>query len=115
MNADELRGGLGRLAIILAVLVALCLLAAAGFALAGAPARAALSAGTGVVGIFLVVFGIGASMKASPLHAHRASQRGNEVMSPVDAQRDAERLAMGLFVLGILLSLVALLVRGSSV
>jgi hypothetical protein len=107
LSQDELRAGIARLALVLGGLVVAALVLSLLFGLGGRSASDALAAGIGIVGVVLVVVGLGASFKASPLSTTRTPGGGRERASS-DARRDAERLAFGLFALGIVFSLVAL-------
>jgi hypothetical protein len=107
VNADERRAGLIRLSIVVGALVVASLVVAAGFGLAGATFTDALGAGTGVIGILLVVVAMGAFVKANPMSRHHVGE-GRLQMSASDARRDTERFALGMFVLGIAFLLTAM-------
>lgn len=104
MTRSELLAGVRRLAIVLVVLVVMSALCAGTFVAFGAPARAAVSAGSGVVGVLLVVCGLGAFLRAQP--ARRAAG-AIHVVERLDG-REAEGLSGGLLGLGIVFCAVSL-------
>jgi hypothetical protein len=107
VNAEERRAGFVRLGFVVGALVVTSLLFAGGFVVAGASATRALGAGTGLVGVVLVGVAVGAFMKANPMRRPPIEQ-GRLQLSAVDSRRDAERLALGAFTLGIAFLLIAL-------
>lgn len=106
MNRVELRGGLLRLALITAGLIVGALVASAVFVLIGARGRAALAAGTGTIGMLLILGGAAAFTKTSPVRQARALPDGVEI--DTTEVRQAEHLALGLFAYGIVFSAAAL-------
>jgi hypothetical protein len=109
VKPDERRAGFVRLGVVVGVLATLSVVLAGLFALAGADPDEAVGAGTGLVGVVLVVLALGAFFKASPMSRPRAPDQ-LVTLTQAEARRDAERLALGLFALGIVFSLVSLAV-----
>lgn len=104
MTRDELRAGLRRLALVAAVLVVVAAVVSAGFVVAGTSARRGLSAGTGVVGMLLVVAGIAAFFRTQPV---RRDTEGLRVVERAE-RREAEALSGGLLGLGVAFCAVSL-------
>ncbi len=106
MTRVEVRRGLYRLAVITAGLIAGALVASAVFILIGARGRAAIAAGTGTIGMLLILGGAAAFTKTSPVRQARAMPDAAEI--DTTEVRQAEHLALGLFAYGIVFSAVAL-------
>lgn len=106
MSPEETRRGLRRLVGITAGLIIGALVLSALFLLLGARGRAAIAAGTGSLGVFLIFAGVAAFAKASPVRHIRAQAYDDEVHS--EERRETERLALGLFAYGVAFEAVAL-------
>ena len=104
MTRDEFRAGLRRLAIVSIALVVVAAIMSGGFMMFGATVRGGMSAGTGIVGLLLVVVGIATFGRTQPV---RRGPAGFEVVERAD-RRDAEALTGGLLGLGIAFCAVAL-------
>jgi ABC-type nickel/cobalt efflux system permease component RcnA len=104
LTAEERRAGFKRLGLVTVGLVGATLVLALVFVLLGATAVAALSAGAGLVGILLVVAGVAAFTRTSPVRR----SRGSYSMATTESRREAEMLALGLFGYGITFSALAL-------
>ena len=104
MTRDELLAGMRRLALVVMVLVAVSAICALAFIAFGATTRAGISAGSGVVGVLLVVGGLGAFLRARPA---RRSGGEIQVVERVE-RREAEGLSGGLLGLGIVFCAIAL-------
>lgn len=104
LTAGERRAGVKRLGLVTGGLVGVALLLALVFAVLGATATAALSAGSGLVGILLVLAGVAAFTRTSPVRR----SRGSYSMATTESRREAEMLALGLFGFGITFSALAL-------
>jgi hypothetical protein len=106
VTSVEVRRGLVRLAVITAGLIAGALVASVLFVLIGARGRAALAAGTGSIGMLLVLSGAAAFTKTSPVRQARAMPDAADL--DTKKIREAEHLALGLFAYGIVFSVAAL-------
>jgi hypothetical protein len=104
VSRAELLAGLRRLGLVLVALVAFSGLCAAGFVAFGASARSGMSAGSGVVGVLLVVCGLGAFLRTQPA---RRAEGGIHVVERLE-RREAESLSGGLLGLGIVFCAVSL-------
>jgi hypothetical protein len=107
LTREELRSGLRRLSVVIAALAATACLLGAVFTAAGATARAGLAAGTGVVGVALVLGGVGAFARTGSLARRRAVSPHGPNGQP-GWTHDNEPLAFGLLVLGAVFSGVSL-------
>jgi hypothetical protein len=106
MTGEELRSGLRRLGFITLGLMATSFVISVMLVVLGSPLRAAVAAGTGTVGVLMVLSGLGAFAKASPWRQARSAPPAAAEL-PV-SRRDTEYLALGLFGYGIAFSNCAL-------
>lgn len=106
MTPEETRGGLRRLALVTAGLVACALALSALFLIVGARGRAAIAAGAGTLGILLIFAGIAAFAKSSPVRHLRTQPYADDQAS--QTRRETERLALGLFAYGVAFEAAAL-------
>ena len=104
MTPEERGAGLRRLALIAVGLVGAALVIALVFASLGSTRAQALAAGSGMVGIALVMGGVVSFSRTSAIR-RTAGVYGR---ATVEERKEAERLALGLFASGILFSVCSL-------
>ncbi len=109
MSGDLLRGLL-RLGAVILAMAAVSVLLGLGFLAAGGTGRSAMAAGTGVVGVMLILAGVATAGRTGALASarRRAARAGSP--HPVDPAESGnlEPLALGLIALGFGFSAVSL-------